>query len=133
MKKRKIHDHFISIAGTTRTNIQLFDTKGKRTELLEKGPKVDASEFNQLLQKVEKLAKQSTVVAICGSAPQGIDESYFKKLIQVAKANCDQVIVDTSGPLLKVAIQEKAKLIKPNKDEMLELMNQKNATDETND
>ena len=41
-EEEKIHDHFVSIAGTTRTNIQLFDTKGKRTELLEKGPKVDA-------------------------------------------------------------------------------------------
>ena len=129
-EEEKIHDHFVSIAGTTRTNIQLFDTKGKRTELLEKGPKVDAHELNQLLQKVEKLAKQSTVIAICGSAPQGVDKAYFTKLIQVAKANCDQVIVDTSGPLLKVAIEEKAKLIKPNKDEMLELMNQKTATDE---
>lgn len=40
------------------------------------------------------------------------------------------MIVDTSGPVLKVAVQEKAKLIKSNKDEILELMNQKNATDE---
>ena len=48
-------------------------------------------ELNQLLQKVEKLAKQSTVIAICGSAPQGVDKAYFTKLIQVAKANCDQV------------------------------------------
>ena len=129
-EEEKINDHFISIKGTTRTNIQLFDTNGKRTELLEKGPEIELSELNQLLHKVEELAKQSTVVAICGSAPRGVDEVYFTKLIQLAKANCDQVIVDTSGPLLKVAIKEKPRLIKPNKDEMLELMGQKNATEE---
>ena len=66
----KINDHFINIKGTTRTNIQLFDTKGKRTELLEKGPKIETSELTQLLHKVEELSKKSTVVAICGSAPR---------------------------------------------------------------
>ncbi|MFR4991079.1 MAG: PfkB family carbohydrate kinase, partial [Turicibacter sp.] len=40
----KINDHFINIKGTTRTNIQLFDTKGKRTELLEKGPEIETNE-----------------------------------------------------------------------------------------
>ncbi len=124
----KISDHFVSIKGTTRTNIQLFDAKRKRTELLEKGPEIDATELAQLLQKVEELAKKSTVVAICGSAPRGVDEAYFTKLIQLAKANCDKVIIDTSGPLLKVAIEQKPRLIKPNQDEMLELMGVKTAT-----
>lgn len=124
----KINDHFINIKGTTRTNIQLFDTKGKRTELLEKGPKIETSELTQLLHKVEELSKKSTVVAICGSAPRGVDEDYFTKLIQLCKNYCDKVIVDTSGSLLKVAIEQKPCLIKPNQDEMLELMGVKSAT-----
>ena len=124
----KINDHFINIKGTTRTNIQLFDTKGKRTELLEKGPKIETNELTELLHKVEELSKESTVVAICGSAPRGVDEDYFTKLIQLCKNYCDKVIVDTSGSLLKVAIEQKPCLIKPNQDEMLELMGVKSAT-----
>lgn len=129
-QEENINDYFISIKGTTRTNIQLFDRKGKRTELLEKGPEIEPFELNQLLRKVEELAKQSSVVAICGSAPRGVDETYFAKLIQLAKANCEQVIVDTSGSLLKAAIEQKPCLIKPNQDEMLELMGQKTATED---
>lgn len=126
----KINDYFIEIEGQTRTNIQLFDKLGKRTELLEKGPEVSESEREQLLQKVEELAKQSSVVAICGSAPRGIDADYFTRLIQLAKANCKHVIVDTSGAFLKVAIDQKPKMIKPNKDEMFELMGVKSATED---
>ncbi|MDE5977935.1 MAG: 1-phosphofructokinase [Turicibacter sp.] len=127
-QKEKINDYFIPIKGMTRTNIQLFDAAGKRTELLEKGPQVEASELEQLLKQVEKLAKDSSVVAICGSAPRGVDEDYFIQLIQLAKSYCDKVIVDASGSLLKTAILQKPCLIKPNKDEMLELMGVKTAT-----
>ncbi|MGL4337957.1 MAG: 1-phosphofructokinase family hexose kinase [Turicibacter sp.] len=126
----KINDCFISIADTTRTNIQLFDKAGHRTELLEKGPKVTDAEAKQLLLEAEKLAKDSRVVAICGSVPQGIDEHYFKELIQIAKANCEKVVVDTSGKFLKVAIAQSPNLIKPNKLEMLELMGVAEATDD---
>lgn len=126
----KINDHFVMIEGQTRTNIQLFEKSGKRTEILEKGPEVSSEEKAALLHKVEELAKVSSVVAICGSAPRGVDESYFAELIQLAKANCKMVIVDASGPLLKMAIKQKPKLIKPNKDEMFELMGVKSATQE---
>ncbi|MTN45143.1 1-phosphofructokinase [Turicibacter sanguinis] len=126
----KINDHFIAIEGQTRTNIQLFDKSGKRTEILEKGPEVSSAEKEALIYKVEELAKVSSVVAICGSAPRGVDEAYFTELIQLAKANCHTVIVDASGALLKVAIKQKPKLIKPNKDEMFELMGVKSATQE---
>ena len=126
----KINDHFIAIEGQTRTNIQLFDKSGKRTEILEKGPEVSEEEKEALLRKVEELAKVSSVVAICGSAPRGIDEEYFIKLIQLAKKSCKHVIVDTSGAFLKIAIDQKPKMIKPNKDEMLELMGVKSATED---
>ncbi|HAX72250.1 MAG TPA: 1-phosphofructokinase [Firmicutes bacterium] len=128
--EENIVDCFVEIADTTRTNIQLFDHNGQRTELLEKGPQVTKTECEALLAVVEKLSKNSSVVAICGSAPRGVDEEYFSTVVKLAQANCKNVVVDASGKLLKVAIGLKPNLIKPNKTEMLELMGVASATNE---
>lgn len=128
-EKEKIENCFIPIKESTRTNIQLFDKSGKRTELLEKGPTVTAQECELLMTKVNELAAKSLVITICGSAPGGVSSDYFRELIQTAKKSGAIVITDTSGELLKVALNEKPHLIKPNRAEMLELMGKSDATD----
>lgn len=127
-QQKQIENQFISIQETTRTNIQLFDKNGKRTELLEKGPTVTASECELLMKKVKSLAAKSKVVTICGSAPNGVSEEYFRELIRTVKQSGAIVITDTSGSLLKIALEEKTHLIKPNRTEMMELMGKSDAT-----
>ena len=126
-ESERITDEFVKIKGSTRTNIQLFSADGKRTELLEKGPEISAEESEALLKKVDELKQNSSVIAICGSAPSGISNEYFSRLIRTSKDSNAIVVTDTSGELLKVAIKEKSALIKPNKLEMLELMGKKKA------
>jgi len=129
-QKEKIVNCFISIQESTRTNIQLFDKNGKRTEFLEKGPTVTEQECELLMTKVMLLAEKSSVITVCGSAPNGVSNDYFRDLIQTAKKSGAIVITDTSGELLKVALNEKPHLIKPNHTEMLELMGKSDATDD---
>lgn len=128
-KKEKIENCFIPIQESTRTNIQLFDKNGKRTEFLEKGPTVSTQECESLMAKVQKLAAKSQAITICGSAPNGVSNDYFRALIQTAKKSGAIVITDTSGELLKIAINEKPHLIKPNRTEMMELMGKSDAKD----
>lgn len=130
MKAQKIINRMVSIRECTRTNIQLFDPEGLRTELLEKGPEVTPDERQALMVQVEQLAKQSSVVAVCGSAPEGVDKSYFLELLRTVKRSGAALITDASGSLLKAALTEKPRLIKPNRSEMLELMGKNEASAE---
>lgn len=135
MKKRKIQNCMVPIQECTRTNIQLFGKDGKRTELLEKGPDVTAEECSALLAKTNELAQKSSVVTICGSAPGGVSEDYFRELMRTARQPTAKnpgtiLITDTSGALLKAALKEKPYLIKPNRSEMMELMGNTDASDD---
>lgn len=121
------HNQFVRIEGITRTNLQIFDGQGRRTELLEQGPSVTAEEFCALMERVEKLARESSVVTICGSAPRGISLDDYRRLIRLVKGTGAITVVDASGALLRAALEEKPHLIKPNRYEMRELMGDPNA------
>lgn len=125
-----IGNSFVAIGGSTRTNIQLFEKNGTRTELLENGPTVTADECASLMEQFRSLAEKSDAVTICGSVPQGVSPDYFRELLRTARKSCDFVIADTSGEWLSIAVEEKPDLIKPNRDEMTDLMGKEEATDE---
>lgn len=125
-----IRNEFVSIQGTTRTNLHIFSEDGKRTELLERGPEILPAECDRLLQVVEGLAGESAVLTINGSVPGGITEEYFRALIRAAKSKGAFVITDTSGRFLRAALEERPHLIKPNRAEMRELMGDPNASNE---
>ncbi|GGL45438.1 1-phosphofructokinase [Sporolactobacillus putidus] len=129
-EEEKIENCFVPIRESTRTNIQLFEKNGRRTELLEKGPSVSEEERASLIEKFKHLAENSAAVTICGSVPGGISEDYFRELIRSAKLPGGFVIVDTSGVWLKSAVEEKPDLIKPNRIEMLGLMGREQAGDD---
>jgi len=128
--RKGIRNAFVSIAGETRVNIQLFEEGGRRTELLEQGPIVSADECRRLNWTIEALAPQSRVVTLCGSAPRGISLEYYCELIRNLKEHGCIVIVDASGKLLPAALEEKPHMIKPNRYEMQQLMGKPDATDE---
>jgi 1-phosphofructokinase family hexose kinase len=129
LKQEKIQNYFVSIKDSTRTNIHLFDQNKKRTEFLEQGPTVTEEECDALLSQVKLLAEKSSVITICGSAPNGVSDDFFRELVQTAKNSGAIVITDTSGKLLKIALEEKPHLIKPNRSEMMALMGKSEAED----
>lgn len=129
MKEHGIENRMVPIRECTRTNIQLYDAQGRRTELLEQGPNTTAEERTALLNEVAQLSAQSSVVAVCGSAPGGVDKPYYRELLRAAKQGGASLAVDASGPLLKAALEEHPRFIKPNRSEMLELMERDEASD----
>lgn len=130
MDEKNIYNHMVKIKECTRTNLQVFDADGRRTELLEKGPAVTREECDELMHTVEGLVQEGDVVAICGSSPEGVTDEYYLKLLRTVKRCGATLITDASGALLKAALIEKPHLIKPNRSEMLELMGRDDASDE---
>lgn len=113
-----IAHEFEYIAGETRSCINILDSEYGSTEYLEPGCEVTAEEEATFLEKFPEIIRESDVITISGSAPNGIRKDIYQKLIQIAKAQGKKVILDTSGELLEKGIQSLPTMVKPNQDEI---------------
>jgi tagatose 6-phosphate kinase len=121
--KAGITTSFISVNDETRTCVNVNDAStGRQTELLEPGEEITQEKQRELLEYFEKELDSCDIVAISGSVPVGIDENYYPKLIRLAKQAGKKVILDTSGKLLQAGVKACPHIIKPNRDEMIELI-----------
>lgn len=115
------HD-FIPIMGETRTCINIIDDSGQSTEFLEPGTPVSPEEFERFIGTYRKLLLSSDVIVLSGSIPAGCPVDIYEKLIRTAKENNRLVILDASGESLKQGIRACPTMIKPNKDEIKDLL-----------
>lgn len=119
LQEQGIKSDFVHIKGESRSCINIYDEATRtQTEILEPGAAVSDEDKEQMLQKYEQLVKESTIVAISGSVPRGVDVSLYIKMIEIAGQYGKKVILDTSGKLLEEAIKAKPYMLKPNADEI---------------
>ena len=131
IEKQDIETAFYSVKGESRSCINIYDeATGIQTEVLETGIEISAEEEAAMIAYYNELLDCCDVVALSGSVPKGVSNTVYNTLVRLAKAKNKKVIVDTSRNLLKKAIEEKPTMIKPNADEIADLMGIKNATRE---
>lgn len=113
---------FVRISGGTRTNIIINETdSGSQTLFNAKGPEIRPYELMQMIHKVEKLDKPEYVI-ISGSLPPGVNPEIYRKIIEIVKGNGAKVVFDTDGEALKVGMQGRPDIIKPNIHELSRLV-----------
>lgn len=118
LQKDGIRHDFDQIEGETRSCINILDEAFGSTEYLEPGCQVSQEEEAHFLQRFPEMIKDSRVVTISGSVPQGVSKDIYKRMILTAKEAGKQVILDTSGELLEKGMEGCPTIVKPNKDEM---------------
>lgn len=116
---------FIHIEGETRSCINILDEAFGSTEYLEPGCLVSREEEKRFLQGFPGIIEKSAVVTISGSVPKGVSKDIYKRMIGIAKDAGKQVILDTSGELLKTGLEGCPTVVKPNRDEMEQLFGTK--------
>lgn len=123
------HD-FASIEGETRDSIAILH-EGNQTEILEAGPTVSQAEQQTFLEKYQQLIKEAQLVTISGSLAKGLPSNFYQTLVKLAAEQQVRVLVDTSGESLKQVLAGEVKpyLIKPNLDELSDLLEKKLAID----
>ncbi|REB10108.1 tagatose-6-phosphate kinase [Sporosarcina sp. BI001-red] len=123
LRRLGIVDSFIEIASEIRNCIAVIH-QGQQTEILEAGPAVTGEEAAVFLEKFETTVQQVHMVTISGSIPKGLPAGYYTKMIDIANRYNVKVLVDTNGTLLTDILmnEEKPYLIKPNKEELSELL-----------
>lgn len=112
----------VAIEGNTRTNVAIVDPRGRTTKVNEPGPELSDVEVAALRAAVPRDADW---VVLCGSLPRGTDPSLFTDIVA---EHPGRVVVDTSGPPLAAAVAARPFLVKPNREELEELVGRGLAT-----
>ena len=118
LDKDGIAHQFVHIAGETRCCINILDQEYGSTEYLEPGCEVLADEEQQFMQRYPQIIRDSDVVTISGSLPQGMRKDIYGRMTAIARDMGKAVILDTSGEPLKQGIKSHPTMVKPNQDEI---------------
>jgi 1-phosphofructokinase family hexose kinase len=113
----------VPIEGTTRMNIAVIEPDGTTTKLNEPGPTLPADELAAVLTAVGGRIDAGTQWVVgCGSLPPGMPEDIYADLVRRGHAVGAKVAIDTSGTPLTAAVPAGPDLIKPNLEELEELV-----------
>lgn len=128
LNKSSIDNDFFQTKHESRNCIAILHDNGKQTEILEKGPLLSKKDQTDFLKHFEKLLPSVTVVTISGSLPRGFDIDLYQTMIDIAQSNGIPVLLDASGDSLKNSLlgNHKPYLIKPNQEEIQELLHATN-------
>lgn len=118
-----IRDAFVRIPGRTRTGIKLVERRGEvTTDINLPGAKVNPEHIASLQSTLRGLDLHGSWCLIGGSLPPGFALADFATLIDLLKSAGAMVAVDACGDALRMAIERKVDLIKPNQQELAELL-----------
>lgn len=120
-----IADRFVRLPGATRTGIKIVDdVDGSTTDVNFPGLTADAAAVDRLVDEVGRAASAAGArwVALSGSLPPGAPIDLYARLADAAHAAGARVAVDTSGAALRAAVAGRPDLVKPNVEELEELV-----------
>lgn len=129
LNARGILSDFVEIDGITRINV-FTNVLEEHTEykLVNKGPKVNQNQVQQLLNKIRTFHKED-VLFVSGSLPEGVDEDVFIEISKLSEAIGFKLVYDISSSKLLDCLAYKPYCVKPNDDELAAWFGKEELTD----
>ena len=115
-----IANRFLSVDGTTRTNLKVVDADGSLTELNEPGVCVTPADLDLLLGQIEELSGSRGIVVLSGSLPQNADANTYCLYAKALRQHGHTVLLDADGPSFQQALAAPPHVVKPNRYELLQ-------------
>lgn len=113
----------VPIGGTTRMNLAIIEPGGTTTKLNEPGPSLTPQELDALFVALDApLSRGAGWVVGCGSLTPGSPEHLYADLVRRSHAGGARVAIDSSGLPLTAAVAAGPDLVKPNHEELEELV-----------
>lgn len=107
----------------TRENFTAYETdSGNQFRFVLPGSALHRAEWEACLERLVSLPSKPNFVVASGSVPPGVPDDFFARVVKEAKRQGAQTVVDTSGAPLAGVLDEGVTLIKPNLDELSELV-----------
>lgn len=122
LAKDGIPEDFVQVANETRCCVNLLEPSGRSTEFNEPGRPITAEEFEVLRQKLQEIAEKTDVVTLNGSLPGGLPKDAYATLIEDIHKIGTPVILDTSGDSLMAGIEAAPDMVKPNTNEIAQIL-----------
>ncbi len=112
----------VPVSGTLRMNVTVVEPDGTTTKLNEPGPTLEDAEVAALLTATADAARGADWVVGCGSLPPGAPTDLYAVLVARAREFGVRVAIDSSGAPMVAAVAARPSLIKPNHEELAELV-----------
>ncbi|WP_438352708.1 1-phosphofructokinase [Microbacterium sp. CJ88] len=125
----------VEIAGRVRANLTIADPDGTTTKINLPGAELMAAERAALIEGIVESARGADWLVLAGSLPPGAGDAFYAETIAAVRARlgaeAPRIAVDTSGAaLLRVVADARPDLIKPNDEELAELVGAEGAGDD---
>ena len=112
----------VPVDGSVRMNISVLEPDGTTTKLNEPGPDLSPAEVEALLTTTLERADGAQWAVGCGSLPPGASTDLYAGLVSRVRERGGRVAIDSSGAPFAAAVAAKPHLIKPNHEELAELV-----------
>ena len=124
-------NHMILSEGPTRTNLKIVDpVLGTNTDINEPGSPLPEDVLKKVWTVLSEAVQPGDTVVFAGKNPPGMSDDFPAAWIRALKAKGVRVCVDTVGKPMIMALAEGPDIIKPNKEELSELIGRELRTDE---
>lgn len=113
----------IPISGETREDFTVLErSTGLQYRFVLPGPQLREHEWRACLAKFDALDRRTRFVVCSGSLPPGVPDEFYGRVVQAAKQANSKIVIDSSGPPLRAAVQKGVYLVKPNLNELRTLI-----------
>lgn len=131
LSARGLRMHAEPIAGALRSNVTITEPDGTTTKVNEPGPQLSSDEIAGLTAAIRAQLDGAEWLALCGSLPRGLDVDFYAQVVESLGGDAPRVALDSSGAPAQAAIgRVTIDLIKPNAEELLELLGETGDADE---
>jgi len=111
------------ISAETREDFTVLEhSSGAQYRFVLPGPLLNEQEWSACLGLCAGLDQRTRFVVGSGSLPPGVPEDFYGRMAQAAKREGRKIVVDSSGPPLRAALEAGVYLIKPSLNEFRLLM-----------
>lgn len=118
----------VPVRGTLRINTALAEQSGTLTKVNAAGPELSEAEVECLLGETTDATRGATWFAGCGSLPPGAPADLHARAVAAAREAGCRAAVDSSGAPLAAALGARPDLVKPNAEELAEIVGRPLAT-----
>ncbi len=105
----------------TRMNI-LVETDEGQYRMSLPGPRISEREIEKLCKTVDVLLREGDTLLLCGSVPEGVDPSIYRKICSNMKEKSVSVYLDSDKEPFAEGVKASPKGIKPNTHELQRLL-----------
>lgn len=121
-ERKRIADRFVRIPGSTRIGLKIVDDRQRTTDINFTGLTPEPDHIADLFEQIAALALPGRWFVLSGSVPPGVPAGIYATLIDVIHEKGGRVVLDTSGRPLEEALASGPEVIKPNVDELSEIV-----------